>query len=93
MSSDTNQGDYYNSAFESFVDNYIKDDEGLRNTHFDFYLSGESSTNQRLVDYVVSGENRGYGYNVTIVIYPRTTITESNLYMRIYAGVPDPNSN
>ena len=84
----------YDSDFQKFVDDYIKDDAGLRNTHFDFYLTGkDNNSNIIYVDYAVSGGENGPRYDVDIVLWPKTTITESNLYMRIYVGVPDPNSS
>ena len=84
----------YDSDFQKFVDTYIKDDAGLRNTHFDFYQTGrDNNGNMVYVDYTVNGRENGPRYDVDIILWPKVTITESNLYMRIYVGVPDPNNS
>lgn len=88
LSSDPVAGGY-DSAFNTFVHTYIKNAEGLRNTHFSFYVHGQ---NQISVDYAVNGQTQETGYEVTIVIYPKTTITES-VYLCITVDVPQPNNN
>lgn len=78
--------------YDTFISTYIKNDDDLRNAHFDFY-STDGTNKQIYVDFSVRSYTGDGRYSVIITFYPKGTVSEPDFYFRITVGVPDPNSN
>lgn len=78
--------------YDTFISTYIKNDDDLRNAHFDF-CSTDGTNKQTYVDFSVEPYTGDGRYSVIITFYPKGTVSEPDLYFRITVGVPDPNNN